>query len=86
MGRFGEADRSVEFAPVADQEDAVAHLRDAVEGGVDQGIARDIAEVGQGLDDLLGDVGVGVVQNVRDVLDQHRKRPQHPDIFEVAQI
>ena len=85
-GRGGKARRDPEFLPIGQQEHPVAHLGNAVEGAVDQRIARGVAKRVQRLHHLLGHVAMAVVQDIRHVLDQQRQGTQRGHPGEIAQV
>lgn len=74
----------MQFLPVGDNEDAVAHLRHTMEGCIDQRVLRVVPQVVQRLDDLLGHVVVRIVEYVGDILDQQCQRLKRAHVVEVA--
>ena len=86
MGGGGEADPGAQFLPVGDEDHALTHLRDAVEGGVEQGVAGDVTFVAQHLAGLLRDVLTAMIQRVGDVLHQQRQRSERVHIVEILEI
>src|SRR4051794_39302248 len=85
-GGLREGDVPGEFPADRDQEHALAHLWHAVQSGVEERVAADIAAAYEDLADLAGNVVVAMVQHIRQVFHDHGERRARLDAIEVLDV